>query len=76
MHIGGADIVAGSCIATTASNSSGNLFVYDDNHYLAYHEFYESRYSENKEGSPVYIDDGSEIKITGVSSVTFTPIGK
>ncbi|WP_436895780.1 hypothetical protein [Mammaliicoccus sciuri] len=75
VHIGGADIVAGSYIASTTSNSGGNLFVYDDSHFLAYHEFYESGYSENKEGSPVYIVDGSEIKITGVSSVTFTPIG-
>ncbi|PTJ99647.1 hypothetical protein [Mammaliicoccus sciuri] len=75
VHIGGADILAGSYIASTTSNSGGNLFVYDDSHFLAYHEFYESGYSENKEGSLVYIDDGSEIKITGVSSVTFTPVG-
>ncbi len=75
VHIGGADILAGSYIASTTSNSGGNLFVYDDSHFLAYHEFYESGYSENKEGSPVYIDDVSEIKITGVSSVTFTPVG-
>ena len=75
IHIGGADILAGSYIASTTSNSGGNLFVYDDSHFLAYHEFYESGFSENKEGSPVYIDDGSEIKITGVSSVTFTPVG-
>lgn len=74
-HIGGADIVAGSYIASTTSSDGGNLFVYDDSHFLAYHEFYESGYSENKEGSPVYIEDGSEIKITGVSSVTFTPVG-
>lgn len=75
VHIGGADIVAGSYIASTTSSDGGNLFVYDDSHFLAYHEFYKSGYSENKEGSPVYIDDGSEIKITGVSSVTFTPVG-
>lgn len=74
-HIGGADIIAGSYIASTTSSDGGNLFVYDDSHFLAYHEFYESGYSENKEGSPVYIEDGSEIKITGVSSVTFTPVG-
>lgn len=74
-YIGGADIVAGSYIASTNSSDAGNLFVYDDNHFIAYHEFYGSGASENKEGSPVYIDDGSEIKITGVSSITFTPVG-
>lgn len=42
VHMGGADIVAGSYIASTTSNSGGNLFVYDDSHFLAYHEFYES----------------------------------
>lgn len=75
VHIGGADIVSGSYIASTTSNSGGNLFVYDDSHFLAYHEFYESGYPESKEGTPVYIEDGGEVKITGVSSVTFTPVG-
>lgn len=76
VHIGGADIVAGSYIASTTSSRTGNLFVYDDKHFLAYHEFYTSGNAENKQGSPVYIDNGSEIKISGVSSVTFTPIAE
>ncbi|WP_194186203.1 hypothetical protein [Mammaliicoccus lentus] len=74
VHIGGADIVAGSYLASTTSSEVGNLFVYDDSHILAYSEFYGSSDSTNREGTPVYIEDGGEIKISGISSVTFTPI--
>lgn len=74
VHIGGADIVAGSYLASTTSSEVGNLFVYDDNHILAYSEFYGSSDSANREGTPVYIEDGGEVKISGISSVTFTLI--
>lgn len=74
VHIGGADIVAGSYLASTTSSEVGNLFVYDDSHILAYSEFYGSSDSANREGTPVYIEDGGEVKISGISSVTFTPI--
>lgn len=74
VHIGGADIVAGSYLASTTSSEVGNLFVYDDSHILAYSEFYGSSDSANREGTPVYIEDGGEVKINGISSVTFTPI--
>lgn len=74
VHIGGADIVAGSYLASTTSSEVGNLFVYDDSHILAYSEFYGSSDSVNREGTPVYIEDGGEVKISGISSVTFTPI--
>lgn len=74
-HMGGYDVIPGSYLAIANSTDSGNLFVYDSWGDLAYSQFYGSSDDENREGVPVYIEDAGEIKITGISSITFEPIG-
>ncbi|MCD8874707.1 hypothetical protein K2V74_10280 [Mammaliicoccus sciuri] len=74
-HMGGYDVIPGSYLAIANSTDSGNLFVYDSWGNLAYSQFYGSPDDENREGIPVYIEDAGEIKITGISSFTFVPIG-